>query len=58
MFGRTTPHFISDHGEGSRILVTAERPFAVQVDGDDRGSFTEVEIVVMPAAARVLSPGL
>ena len=53
---RRTPRFISDHGDARRLIVQADRPFAVQVDGDDRGSFTRLEIEIEPGAARVLAP--
>ncbi len=56
MFGRRTPRFVSDHGHGFRVVVQADRPFAVQTDGDDRGSFTRVEIEIEPSSARVLAP--
>jgi diacylglycerol kinase family enzyme len=55
-FRRRTPRFISDHGDGTRLVVQADRPFPVQVDGDDWGSFTRIEIEIEPGAARVLSP--
>lgn len=56
MLGWRTPRFISDHGDGSRIVVEAERAFSVQVDGDDRGSFERLEIGIEPAAALIVAP--
>ena len=56
MCRRRTPHFISDHGDGTQLVVEADRPFAVQVDGDDHGSFTRVEIEIEPNAASILAP--
>ncbi|MEE2673325.1 MAG: diacylglycerol kinase family protein [Myxococcota bacterium] len=56
MSHRRAPHFISDHGDGKKLVVEADRPFAVQVDGDDRGSFTRVEIQIEPHAASILAP--
>jgi diacylglycerol kinase family enzyme len=58
MLRRRTPRFLSDHGDARRVTVRAERPFFVQADGDERGSFVEVEIEVEPAAARILAPSL
>lgn len=57
VFGWRTPRFISDHGDGRRIVVEADHAFAVQVDGDDRGSFRRLEIGIEPGAARILAPG-
>jgi len=41
--------------DASRIVVTAEEPFPVQVDGDAIGSRTSLEVEWMPDALRVLS---
>jgi diacylglycerol kinase family enzyme len=56
MFGRRTARFVSDHGDAARVVVEAKRPFRVQVDGDDRGAFTRIEIEIEPSAARILVP--
>jgi diacylglycerol kinase family enzyme len=50
------PGFISDYGEGRRIQIRADRPFPVQIDGDDRGSFAELEVEIDPGAARFIVP--
>jgi diacylglycerol kinase family enzyme len=41
--------------DASRIVVTAEEPFPVQVDGDAIGSRTSLEVEWRPDALRVLS---
>lgn len=53
---RKTARFISDHGDGQVVVVEADRPFRVQIDGDDRGTFERLEIEVAPAAAQILAP--
>jgi diacylglycerol kinase family enzyme len=50
------PRFLSDPGNETRIVVHGDRPFALQVDGDDRGCFTRVEIEIEPRAAWILTP--
>jgi diacylglycerol kinase (ATP) len=56
MLHRRTAGFISDHGDGRAIAVEADRPFHLQIDGDDRGTVARLEVEVSPAAARVLAP--
>ena len=53
---RRTSSFLSDHGDGTRIVVHAERPFAVQVDGDERSPVTRLEIEIEPGTASILAP--
>jgi diacylglycerol kinase family enzyme len=53
---RAVPRFVSDYGEGRTVTVHADRPFRVQIDGDDRGAFTRIEIEVDPGAALIVAP--
>ena len=53
---RRVPSFISDHGHGDQITITADRDFAVHVDGDYKGRLTEVALRVQPAGALILAP--
>ncbi len=56
MLRKRTPAFISDYAHGGEIVVESDRPFPVQVDGDDRGVMTRIAIRVEPGAARVVGP--
>jgi diacylglycerol kinase (ATP) len=51
-----TPPFVADYADGVRFEVEAERPFAVQVDGDARGTAHRLDVGVMPSAVRILGP--
>lgn len=55
---RPTPNFVSDHGDGTRIVVQADRAFAVQVDGDEHGRVKRIEIEIEPGAASILAPAV
>jgi diacylglycerol kinase (ATP) len=56
VFGRNSPSFISDYGEGDTIHLKGEQPFPVQVDGDFRGYTTDLSITIRPGAARIVVP--
>jgi diacylglycerol kinase family enzyme len=51
-----TPAFISDYGTGARIVLEAEEPVPVQVDGDFRGFEKRLELGVLPAAVKIVAP--
>jgi diacylglycerol kinase family enzyme len=53
--GHVTSPDVDYAPDASRIVVTAEEPFPVQVDGDVIGSRTSLEVEWMPDALRVLS---
>lgn len=53
---RTAPAFISEYGSGRRLAFESDRPFAVQVDGDARGTALRVRLRVRPGAARIVVP--
>lgn len=56
LLSRRSPRFVSDYADGRRIVVRAERPFRVQVDGDDHGFMSQVEVEVDPGAAFIIAP--
>jgi len=56
MLRRPVPGFVSDGGTGTHLVIRAERPFPVHVDGDFRGFETALALGVRPAAARVVVP--
>jgi len=56
MLRRRAPHFVSDYGAGAHIVIEADRPVPVHVDGDFRGFETALELRIRPGAARFLAP--
>lgn len=54
--GEKSPAFISDYGAGSKLVVEAEKPLPVQVDGDFRGYLTRIELEIHPSAIEILTP--
>lgn len=56
MLRRPAPRLVSSYGAGTRIVVRANRPVPVHVDGDFRGFETAFEVRVLASAARILVP--
>ncbi len=56
LLGRRTPRFISVYQSAREIVVDAERPFSVQVDGDFRSTLNHLRLEIQPRTARVLVP--
>lgn len=56
MWRRPLPAFVSDGGAGRCVELSADRPFAVQIDGDAREPRSHLRVDVYPAAARFRVP--
>ena len=54
--GTHTPASIAEYAEGTRVRLLASEPFAIQIDGDDRGWTRTLDVGLRPGAARVVAP--
>jgi diacylglycerol kinase family enzyme len=53
---RPAPAFVSTYGGGAPLRMEADRPVPVQIDGDDAGDATRLELRIRPAAALMVAP--
>jgi len=53
---RPAPGFVSTYGGGAPLRMEANRPVPVQIDGDDAGDATQLELRILPAAALIVAP--
>ncbi len=53
---RRVPSWLSDYGDGCEFIVESDEPIPVQVDGDFKGSWSGLELTVLPNAVRILAP--
>jgi diacylglycerol kinase family enzyme len=51
-----SPAAVSDYGSGRQLRVSSGRALPVQVDGDDRGDATTIEVSLRAEPARIVCP--
>ena len=56
MFSRASPRFISGYFNAASVKIEAERAFPVQIDGDDRGDATHLELSLRSSPALIVVP--
>jgi YegS/Rv2252/BmrU family lipid kinase len=54
--GRPAPDSVSRYGNGLSLRATGSEPFPVQIDGDYRGTFSELRVEIRPAAISIIVP--
>jgi diacylglycerol kinase (ATP) len=54
--GRRAPRFISDYGSATRLAVSSDQAFQAQIDGDYWGRIDQLEVEILPAAVRIITP--